>query len=103
MTLIFVQSKIGEGGDLYLTGVNLPHPIISRKDGFCDIGAAVQTAEACKGQKCAKKWSAERPLKKNIQTYHRGGLFPFTIPPMTLSFPLPLTAFIFKSNSAPIP
>jgi hypothetical protein len=54
--------------DLCLIDANLLHLIISRKDGFCAISEAAQTAEVCKAQRCGKKLSAERLSKKNIQT-----------------------------------
>jgi hypothetical protein len=56
------------GGDRCLIGADLPRPIISRKDVFYAIDAAVQTAEACRAQRCGKKLSAERLSKKNIQS-----------------------------------
>lgn len=67
-TSIFVQSQIGAEGDLCLIVANLLLQIISRKDGSYAIGAAVPTAEDYKAPRYEKKWSAERLLKKNIQT-----------------------------------
>jgi hypothetical protein len=68
ITSIFVQLKIGAEGDLCRIAANLPHQIISRKDGSYAIGAAVPIVEDYKAQRYAKKWSVEKLLEKNIQT-----------------------------------